>query len=330
MARRILLQARQPGNGRLSSDGKIKRPRWGFTLVELLVVIAIIGILLGLLISAIQMFRANAQRLQCANNLRQIAIGVHSFHDQQGRLPYNTFVGAWHDGGNAPNWSWLARLLPYIEQQQIFQDGGISTKTLWASGVADRNIELFMCPCDPGLGSGPRTDVGNLRGMPVGLTSYKGVMGANWGNDNGVGKDFRTDWRNPGTNGSFDGHDKGDGIFYRMDYKRVLRLEGITDGASNTFMIGEDLCLATKWTAWPYANSATGTCAIPPNVKRIDGSDYAPGDWRNNESFRSAHPGGLHFAYADASVHFINSSIDLPVYRAMATIAGREGVTIPD
>jgi len=304
--------------------------REAFTLVECLVVVGIIGVLLGLLLPAVHHFREVAQRAQCANNISQLALAVHNFHDHQRRFPYNTFVGAWDNGGDAPNWSWLARLMPYIEQEEPYQQGGIPTKTLRESGVADRSIGLFMCPSDPSAGTGPRVDVGNLQGMPVGLTSYKGVMGANWGDDNGVGANFNTDWRNPGTNGSFDGHDNGDGIFYRMDYKRKLRLELIPDGASNTFMIGEDLCLATNWTSWPYANSATGTCAIPPNVKRPDGRDYWPGDWRNNESFRSAHPGGLHFAFADASVHFINDSIDLPVYRALATIAGGEAVTITD
>jgi len=304
--------------------------RSAFTLVECLVVIGLIAVLLGLLIPAVQAVRGAAQRAGCANNLAQLATAVHNFHDAQGRFPYNTFVGSWFNGGDAPNWSWLARLTPYIEQQELYQTGDIPNKTLRDSDVADRTIGLLMCPSDPSVGTGPRTDVGNLRGMPVGMTSYKGVMGANWGDDNGVGANFNTDWRNPGTNGSFDGHDNGDGIFYRMDYKRRLRLQFIKDGTSNTFMIGEDICRATKWTAWPYANSATGTCAIPPNVKRPDGSDYPPGNWQNNESFRSAHPGGLNFAFADGSVHFINDSIDLAVYRALATIAGGEAVTPPE
>jgi len=304
--------------------------RPAFSLIELIVVLGIIALLLGLLIPAVQHFRAQAQRSQCASNLSQIGLAVHNYHDNQGRFPYNTFVGAWHDGGNASNWSWLARLTPFIEQQELYQKGGIPNKSLRESGVADRTIALLVCPSDPSFGTGPRLDVGNLQGMPVGLTSYKGVMGANWGDDGGAGKNFKTDWRNPGTNGSFDGHNEGDGIFYRMDYKRKLRLQGIPDGTSNTFMIGEDICLATTWTSWPYANSATGTCAIPPNVRRPDGSAYDRTNWKNNESFRSAHAGGLHFAYADASVHFIHDSIDLEIYRAMATIAGREAVTPPD
>jgi prepilin-type N-terminal cleavage/methylation domain-containing protein len=304
--------------------------RSAFSLLELLVVLGIIGVLLGIMIPAVQNFRQISQRLQCASNLRQIGLSVHSYHDSQGRFPYNTFVGAWYNGGDAPNWSWLARLTPFIEQQELYQNGRIPENTLRESGVADRTISVFMCPSDPSSGSGPRTDVGTLAGLPVGLTSYKGVMGANWGDDNGVGKNFKTLWRNRGTNGSFDGHDDGDGIFYRMDYKRPLRMQWIGDGTSNTFMIGEDICLVTDWTAWPYANSATGTCAIPPNAKRRDGSYFPPGNWENNESFRSTHPGGLNFACADGAVHFINDSIELPVYRALATINGREAVTVPD
>ena len=304
--------------------------RSGFTLVEGLVVIAIIAILLGLLFPAVQLYRAQAQRAQCASNISQIALGIHNFHDNQGRFPYNSFVGAWQNGGEAPNWSWLARLTPYVDHEDLFRSGGIPIKTLRDSGVADMNIALFLCPSDPSFDTGPRTDVGNLNGMPVGLTSYKGVMGANWGDDNGAGLGFKTAWRNPGTNGSYDGHDSGDGIFYRMDYKRKLRLEGIKDGASNTFMIGEDICMATTWSSWPYANSATSTCAIPPNVKRPNGKDYPPWNWENNEGFRSAHANGLNFALADASVRFIDNGISLDLYRALATIAGGEMVAPPD
>ena len=229
--------------------------QFGFTLIELIVVIAILALLIGLLIPAVQMVRAAANRAKCASNLSQIALGVHSFQDKDARLPYNTFIGSWHDGGQSPNWSWLARVLPYVDQQGMYTAGGIPTRTLAESGVADATIALFLCPSDPTGELGSRTDIGNLQGMPVGPTSYKGVMGANWGEDNGAGGSFPTDWRNPGTNGSFDGHDSGDGIFYRMDYKRKLRLDQIKDGASNTFMVGEVICRATQWTSWPYANT---------------------------------------------------------------------------
>lgn len=91
-------------------------------------------------------------------------------------------------------------------------------------------------------------------------------------------------------------------------------------------MIGEDLPEATNWCSWPYANNAHGTCAIPPNVAARSGSKYTPDHWPNVLGFRSKHGGGVHFAYADASVHFVEDSVDLRVYRSMATIMGREDV----
>ncbi|MCI0381157.1 MAG: DUF1559 domain-containing protein [Gemmataceae bacterium] len=304
------------------------RKRRAFTLIELLVVIAIIGILIGLLLPAVQKLREAASRAQCANNAKQLALAVHSYHDTEKRFPPNQFGpphGTWLGGPDGQAWSWLARLLPHIEQNNLYRQGGIPLKTLLASGIMDRQISLFLCPSDGHSNSGPRLDAGNLAGYPTGQTNYKGVAGANWGDDlDGDGPNIPTDWRNKGANGSFDGHAQGDGIFYRRDFLRRLRLTHIKDGTSNTFMIGEDLPLRTWWCSWPYANNAIGTCAIPPNVKKADGKDYATWNWQNNESFRSLHPGGLHFAFADGSVRFISDAIALTTYRATATIQGGE------
>jgi prepilin-type processing-associated H-X9-DG protein len=94
-------------------------------------------------------------------------------------------------------------------------------------------------------------------------------------------------------------------------------------------MIGEDVPQLCQWCSWPYANNANGTCAIPPNVKSPYGGYYPEFNWENNESFRSNHPGGLQFALADGSVRFISNSIELPVYRGLATINGGEKVSLP-
>ncbi len=304
--------------------------RAGFTLLELLVVIAIIATLVGMLLPAIQQVRGAAQRLQCASNLRQLALAVHNFHDSERRLPYGQFLGPYGAGPDSAAWSWLARLLPYIEQGSIARQGGIPLKTLRQSGVAAEVIPLFFCPSDTAAEQGTRTDAGNLSGFPVGLTNYKGVSGANWGDDlEGIGPNIDTDWRNRGTNGSFDGLAQGDGMFYRVDYRRRLQLLHIRDGTTNTLMIGEDVPEFDEWCSWPYANNAYGTCAIPPNVKRPDGTAYPPGDWQNMASFRSRHPGGLQFAFADASVRFLSDTVALPLYRALATINGGETVESP-
>jgi prepilin-type processing-associated H-X9-DG protein len=117
---------------------------------------------------------------------------------------------------------------------------------------------------------------------------------------------------------------------WRTDYKVRRRLTDIKDGLSNTFMIGEDVPEKNRWCSWPYASHAYGTCAIPPNHKKADGSDFNPMDWYNTHSFRSSHPGGLQFAMADGSVQFIANDIDLTVYRALAIINGRESVQVPE
>ena len=312
-----------------TKPGFRKRQRPGISLTELLVVLSIVAVLVALLIPAVQRIREAGNRAQCADNLKQIALAVHAYHDVNKRIPYNQF-GPYGGGPNSYAWSWLARLLPYIEQTNLYVAGQIPEQTLEQSGVMATQINLFLCPSDT-AGAGPRLDAGNLTGVAVGQTNYKGVSGANWGDDgegNG-GVDFPTDWRNPGANGSFDGHSDGDGMFYRMDYLRPLNLMHIGDGLSNTFMIGEDVPALDQFCSWPYANNAAGTCAIPPNVNAPGGGNYPPWDWQNNESFRSRHPSGLQFAYADGSVHFIADSIALSVYRAMATINGNETPEAP-
>jgi prepilin-type N-terminal cleavage/methylation domain-containing protein/prepilin-type processing-associated H-X9-DG protein len=323
----------------------------GFTLIELLVVIAIIGILIALLLPAVQKIREAAARMQCSNNLKQLALACHNYHDAEGHFPVNSLITDQQNNWVSPNWSWLARSLPYIEQGNMYQQAGIPTQRLDGGApiknpptnptqiVVATQVKTFLCPSDDSS-QGPRTDRANLVGMLVGVTNYKGVAGANWGyyrnaqlaNDSGRPPNIATDarWINPSTiNGSYNGLNDGDGIFFRADYRIKRRIADITDGTSNTFMIGEDIPSKNIHCAWPFANTATGTCAIAPNGKRPNGTEFTIGDWPNVYSFRSRHLGGLQFAYADGSVHFINDSIPLTVYRAMATISGGEVVTAP-
>lgn len=307
------------------------RRRCAATLIEFVVAAAAIAVLLSLLAPALVTIRAHAQKSHCANNLRQLGCAVHNYYTSEKRIPYNTFSGQYGGGRESTAWSWLARLMPHLDQQAMHKSGSIPFTTLRQSGVANKAIAGLLCPSDPTCWDGPRYDAGNLAGFPVGLTSYKGVSGANWGDDGegDAGISFRTDWRNAGANGSHDGHSNGDGIFFRVDYRRRLRFEHILDGASNTLLIGEDVCRATLWCSWPYSNNAIGTCAIPPNVKKRNGGNYSPGNWQNNQSFRSAHAGGLHFALADGSVRFLTNNVSLSTYRALATISGGERLELP-
>jgi prepilin-type N-terminal cleavage/methylation domain-containing protein/prepilin-type processing-associated H-X9-DG protein len=319
------------------------RGRPAFTLIELLVVIAIIAVLIGLLLPAVQKVREAANRAQCTSNLKQLAIGCHSYHDVYVSLPRDgdpvtvkTGVG-WGDT-TAPRWSWIARMLPYIEQQNLYAEAGIPTNKLSQNkdtlAAVATPLKILYCPSD--LSPRQRTTTANLSPFLVGITNYHGVSGANWGADGYPTEgNFSTPYRNIGANGSYNGLEKGDGLFWRSDIRYgALKITSITDGTSNTFMIGEDVPDLNQHNAWSYCNGANGTCAIPPNTgvtlptgvpPSLGPSDF--GDWPERYSFRSRHPGGLQFAYADGSVHFISDSIPLQTYRALATIKGGETAT---
>jgi prepilin-type N-terminal cleavage/methylation domain-containing protein/prepilin-type processing-associated H-X9-DG protein len=305
-----------------------------FTLIELLVVIAIIAILIGLLLPAVQKFREAAARLKCGNNLKQLALGVHNYHDANGVLPINTLTT---ESLAQPNWSWLARILPYIEQGNLATVGNIPAASMSdpaAQAAMAAEVANFICPSDS-ANRGTRTNEFNITGTAVGMTNYKGVSGANWGNDSnmagGAGIPFTSDarWRNPSISGNYNGLDAGDGCFYRTDYRRPMGLLGITDGTSNTFMIGEDVPAMNEHCDWAFANHANGTCGIGPNATTTAGANFAPTDWPNVYSFHSVHKSGLNFAFADGSVKMIRPSIDLTQYRAFATIASGEVVQAP-
>jgi prepilin-type N-terminal cleavage/methylation domain-containing protein/prepilin-type processing-associated H-X9-DG protein len=320
--------------------------RGAFTLIELLVVIAIIAILIGLLVPAVQQVRESANRASCANHLKQLALACQSYHDARKFFPtgqYGDYNKPTAFGGpfeNSMSWSWMAYILPYIEQTPVFVSGNIPNVPLNKSSATGVMIETFLCPSDPNSWAGPQQEISHyLRapGLLVGLTNYKGVEGANFC--------FGT-YTNNGTNGPGIGGEPsnycecwedGDGILFPMVWERPYRVTDVLDGTSNTFMIGEDIYLPTtagnglygRGYAWAHSVEANLTCAIPPNIVGPSSPPTTLTNWQLTNGFKSMHPNGLQFAFIDGSVRFVSNDIPLGTYRALATIRGREPVQLP-
>jgi prepilin-type N-terminal cleavage/methylation domain-containing protein/prepilin-type processing-associated H-X9-DG protein len=330
-----------------------RNSRAAFTLIELLVVIAIIAILIGLLVPAIQKVRESASRAQCQNNLKQLALAVHQYHDSAKHLPQNwggnMGLGVSFWGSTSASWSWIASILPYMDQGNIYKMASLMTTvngapqtplsvTFNGAYVISQPIPILRCPSDPDYGTVLWTDRADMNGVsgvriPVAITNYKGVCGANWMWGNPLWNPGWVGGNSLALNGyngfaAEQGLDNGNGVLWRSNgtWGKTYNLNGISDGTSNTFMIGEDIPSLSVHCDWVFFNHATGTCAIPPNYNEGTNKET---DWPDLYSFRSRHTNGLQFAFADGSVQFISQSIDTFTYRALSTINTGEVVQRP-
>jgi prepilin-type processing-associated H-X9-DG protein len=293
--------------------------RRGFSLVELLVIIFIVGVMFGLLLPAIQKVRAAAYQTSCMSNMRQLAIGLASYHSRLEKLPPGTISN--RPESKFPWASWRTLILPDLDLDQLAQQSQKDYQTNRVPFSKDHLglrtvVDLFSCPADPRISG--TVDVRLRYGQgPVALTSY---LGAN-------GIDVRT----------------RDGVFF-LDSK--VRFEDVADGLSTTLMIGERPPSADYRVAWWYAGAGFGGTGLGDahlGVREIITRPLLvpqcpPGPYHftadvgtsrcHQYHFWSVHSGGANFAFCDGSVHFLNYSAD-NILPALATRAGGETVDWP-
>ena len=303
----------------------------GFTLVELLVVIAIIGILIALLLPAVQAAREAARRMQCSNNLKQMALAVLNYESQVKCFPI--CIAHYDEGGAEGNGlSWMVGILPFMEQQALFDalnlngnaypDGhGIFNPENHA--LIREPVEAYLCPSDNARKM-VKTNIWLAvpSDLPLAITDYAGVMGPHdLGNSSLFGG--LPDCHNYNAYH----YDECAGTFWRHSHLAPVTIASFLDGTSNTIIIGEVLPKVDDFKAWALGNTSFACTHAPINYKAPEPVDAW--DWKNQEGYRSRHPGGAQFAWGDGHVTFLSDTINMDVYRGLSTRALGETVSQP-
>ena len=286
----------------------------GFTLVELLVVIAIIGVLVALLLPAVQAAREAARRTQCLNNFKQVGIALQNYHAAYNQFPPGAFYNHPSCNGiamlNGPGWG--IEILPHLEALSIDNlwrdEGAWGIYGVNNVKVAENRIGFFLCPSDP---QDEWLDVGAIHGQPI-----------RWWNTNiGGVADSTSAWTDDlqcfiGDNRPLIEPETGDGM---MINKTPIRLANVTDGSSSTLFVGEVTGGEVGSNrGWIYANGTLFSTGWG-----INGAGTIPGEGvfiQNGEApFSSYHPGGCHFARVDSSTQYVSQDIDVLVLVALTT-----------
>jgi prepilin-type N-terminal cleavage/methylation domain-containing protein/prepilin-type processing-associated H-X9-DG protein len=324
----------------------MKKYERGFTLVELLVVIAIIGILVALLLPAIQAARESARRAQCINNLKQVGIALQNYHDTYKQLP----IGAY----SCCQGTWQAAVLEFIEEQQLADIYQLLPKTATSFfneyrydadqsdvpnlnppmrnfEVTSKRIATLTCPSDE-----PQVAIASIADAREGVTFHNYV--ANFGNTNHVGTSYPGPPAIKYLGSPFIGQDDGS---LGPNHELVTTFRQITDGLSKTLMVSETVqgqggdLRGFTWWGW----AAGFETIAPPNGSEPDRmqqavyckNNLAPNPPcltaagpRFNNAARSRHPGGVNAVMCDGSVHYVSDDVDLAAWRAASTTKGDE------
>ncbi|HBJ36249.1 MAG TPA: prepilin-type cleavage/methylation domain-containing protein [Planctomycetaceae bacterium] len=326
---------------------RLSQARKAFTLVELLVVIAIIGVMVGLLLPAVQAAREAARRMQCSNNLKQVSLALHNYHSAYNKLPYSSSPQSGAVGTRQRGASWLVRIFPYIEQnaaydQLIFagdftmQDGPIPAQNF--AVLNNLLVPGLECPSSPL----PKTQshATNANGtVTLQMINYVGIAGSFWrgGSTNVVSTDPQAAIYGTAVHNGM--------LVPQAPNSRAASFASSTDGTSNTMVASEQSGFffdaagnkidrrSNGWRGGPWGNGA-GANDWTQNVTTIRypigtfGGTGNSNPYDVNVALNSSHPGGLNATLADGSVRFLSESIDFAIMTALADRA--DGTVLPE